>query len=1220
MPPNPRVPLVEKLAFNDKLVKGYPTDVLIKKLKAHIKISSLVVPINNAFFLHIYQVLHSELADIDQERVDVKSLSAVRKELIHTSLLLHKDKGVRAYVACCLADLLRLYAPDAPYTAHELRDIFQFFLRQLTTGLKAGADAPYYSQYFYLLESLASIKSIVLVCDLPQADDLMTEIFRDVFDLVRQDVAKNVELFLADVLVSLIDEAQTLPAELLDVILSQFMQKPSKTPHPAHKLAIDICWRTSERLQRNVCQYFTDIILQHDDEEEMERIRVAHELIKALSRDCPALLLNVVPQLEEELKVDRLAMRALATEALGEMFGDVKTGIELAKKYQTAWQAWLQRRNDKAAPVRLAFVEGTPGIIIHHAELRIEIEDALRNKLLDPDDKVRAATCRVYGQLDYETALHHVSRAQLQEVASRGMDKKQGVRVEALKCLGRLFKLAYTEIESGDPLATEQLAWIPTHLFKTASTSPELRLEVEEVLYEFLIPLPVKGDDEGAWTDRLLVVVRDLDERGVQALLSISNLTTSRPSAYDRYLECCVKNNGGVIDENEEEVSRALSRAIDVLSRGFLDRTKASEDLLSFAKANESRLYKLLGICIDPQSDLRTLVKSQNEFLRRLEQSNPNTIETLSVLLRRSCLWVYNRSSIPTMMKYLQKGDSPDDRYPRVAEHAQKLLDHASKHCPAIYVSHIVELCKALGEPQHPRLIEVALRALASVIRYDHTLAPTDKRTIERLTKIMLGANPRHAKFAGRALAFSKSRTDLCANVMEKLEAALPRVRDTVLLSHLSVLAQFALALPSVFEERSDLVITFIVKEFMMKPSSPPHDVDAPESDWLHDDQLDTLTRAKLISIKICVNRCLSHVNASTSHDVAMPFLKMLWTLLEHGGSTTANSDDDARIQARMRLQAGIALLKLSFNDMYCKMITANFPLLAVMVQDSSFHVRSAFLTKLISYLASRKLDARFNVIPFLTAHDPEKEIREKVARWYITSFARRGPPEIRVSNFEMIFVRLLHLLAHHPDFSADAEGLADMSKYIAFFVDLLATSDNVSLLFHLAGRTKTVRDSESQEYSKNLYVMSELAQHLIKMHAQAQGWSLPSFPGKTKLPSDIFQPHSSAESLKKVLRTAYLPDIASLSVEGVGQPWKSPSKTAKPSRKRKDQAARITKSNRVKRRKRRGSDSEKSSSPSSSEDEFVTSVAAPQDDNNSGMQTEKPIGRRGPRRKVNGG
>lgn len=78
-------------------------------------------------------------------------------------------------------------------------------------------------------------------------------------------------------------------------------------------------------------------------------------------------------------------------------------------------------------------------------------------------------------------------------------------------------------------------------------------------------------------------------------------------------------------------------------------------------------------------------------------------------------------------MKCLHKGDKPDDRHSRVAERAQKLLDHASKHCPAIYIPHVVELSKALGESQHPRLIEIALRALESVIRHDHTLAPTDK-------------------------------------------------------------------------------------------------------------------------------------------------------------------------------------------------------------------------------------------------------------------------------------------------------------------------------------------------------------------------------------------------------------------------------------------------------------------------------------------------------------
>ena len=58
---------------------------------------------------------------MDQETVDTTSLGGVRKDLINTSILLHKDKGVKAYAACCMADLLRLYAPDAPYTGAELK-------------------------------------------------------------------------------------------------------------------------------------------------------------------------------------------------------------------------------------------------------------------------------------------------------------------------------------------------------------------------------------------------------------------------------------------------------------------------------------------------------------------------------------------------------------------------------------------------------------------------------------------------------------------------------------------------------------------------------------------------------------------------------------------------------------------------------------------------------------------------------------------------------------------------------------------------------------------------------------------------------------------------------------------------------------------------------------------------------------------------------------------
>jgi len=50
--------------------------------------------------------------------------------------------------------------------------------------------------------------------------------------------------------------------------------------------------------------------------------------------------------------------------------------------------------------------------------------ELLNAKIYDPDEKVRAAACKVYSHLDYESALHHVSEEQLRSVVGRGLDKK----------------------------------------------------------------------------------------------------------------------------------------------------------------------------------------------------------------------------------------------------------------------------------------------------------------------------------------------------------------------------------------------------------------------------------------------------------------------------------------------------------------------------------------------------------------------------------------------------------------------------------------------------------------------------------------------------------------------------------------------------------------------------------------------------------------------------
>ncbi len=107
-------------------------------------------------------------------------------------------------------------------------------------------------------------------------------------------------------------------------------------------------------------------------------------------------------------------------------------------------------------------------------------------------------------------------------------------------------------------------------------------------------------------------------------------------------------------------------------------------------------------------------------------------------------------------------------------------------------------------------------------------------------------------------------------------------------------------------------------------------------------------------------------------------------------------------------------------------------------------------------------------------------------------------------------------------------------TRYIEFYLESVASAENISLLYHLSGKAKTVRDSESHLYSEvgrpvdlisqrrltecqNLYALSELAQHIIKDTAKRHSWTLQSFPMKVKLPMGILRPLPNAEAANKV-------------------------------------------------------------------------------------------------------
>jgi sister-chromatid-cohesion protein PDS5 len=141
-----------------------------------------------------------------------------------------------------------------------------------------------------------------------------------------------------------------------------------------------VCNATADKLQRHVCQHFTDIIVANSADEDFSEIRVAHELIKRLHHSCPGLLHSVIPQLEEELRVEQPTLRLIATQVLGEMFAD-KGGPDLVKKYPSTWNIWVLRKNDRSAMIRLAFVESCRGLLASLPDKKdvLEGENLFRN-------------------------------------------------------------------------------------------------------------------------------------------------------------------------------------------------------------------------------------------------------------------------------------------------------------------------------------------------------------------------------------------------------------------------------------------------------------------------------------------------------------------------------------------------------------------------------------------------------------------------------------------------------------------------------------------------------------------------------------------------------------------------------------------------------------------------------------------------------------------------
>jgi sister-chromatid-cohesion protein PDS5 len=548
----------------------------------------------------------------------------------------------------------------------------------------------YFSNYFYLLDSISSIKAVVLLADL-NADQLIVDAFKDFYGIVKPSMTQTVQVCLRDILHQLIEELQYLPQKVVDIVMNNFSSKVQKGNPAAFRLSCDLCQLMEDKFQRYVCQYFSDSIIASskdlEDDMNLEEFKKSHSLILQIFDNVPSLLLNVIPQLEEELKVENTTIRQIACTTLGEMYS--KRGIKWMETYPTVWKGWCERRHDKAPIIRSNWTEYCALILSNHPEMINHIEELLTTKMVDPDEKVRLAVIN---------CIQHVVKehpdlfkfATLKSLSERCRDKKLQVRLAAIEVLGQLFGSIMKHATENTDINADRYAWIPGVILEVAYLDdPEATVLMEKVFLESLVP---PNPDHELRTMRLLQVISHLNERQMNVFKSILNRQAVTIQTFLIYIDQCVKFNGGVMDSNEAEITRVLQQITLFMSTKLPDPKKAETQLMKFAQMNDSRLYKLFRSIMDPSSDFKTVAKYNKEIVSRIGKQ-ASLMDILSIFIRRISLSLINKDTLDVLLDLVKNGGrSTDSTTKDIALLAEQLIKDISKLFPALYKTQLEKL------------------------------------------------------------------------------------------------------------------------------------------------------------------------------------------------------------------------------------------------------------------------------------------------------------------------------------------------------------------------------------------------------------------------------------------------------------------------------------------------------------------------------------------------
>lgn len=569
-------------------------------------ISTVNEPIPTKELLSRLQILTDELSAVHQDQVDIETFASIKKDLANKKLLKHANVGVQAYVCCGISDILRIYAPDAPFTANELSQIFRAFFQQFKK--LADTENPYFQQQNYLLKRLAEVRSVILITDLPDAQQLIESMFEIFYDLSTKKFPARLEPLVSDILSEIISESDVVPHNVLKMILNKFLTNfpeesaitsglKSNISNPGFNFSLSICEANLDRMSRQVAQFFSEMLYESTSHAEraennndrsntskdkinqvqaIESLRKIHKLSIQIWKAIPELLGSVMGLFNDELNTDDEKIRILATETIGNMIGASPSVSVVAKAnfiiaHRETWLNWLKKTLDVSPAVRCKWVEQLPQIINSSnsstSDISTELCNGVTKCLLDTDERVRLTACISIERIPFDKFTSRVCNKNIMSTLSQLIrEKNPEIRNEIIKILGNLYNQYFeakannkvldfgsnNEVDSNE-LEKSIYYGIPNQIISLIYINDKnITSAVDICIFEKLLPFESNGIKR---VDRLAQFYNNLNEKSKASFFAINKRQRQISDVLQTFVETAEAYSklGSINDNNEEK-------------------------------------------------------------------------------------------------------------------------------------------------------------------------------------------------------------------------------------------------------------------------------------------------------------------------------------------------------------------------------------------------------------------------------------------------------------------------------------------------------------------------------------------------------------------------------------------------------------------------------------------------------------------------------------------